>query len=325
MSAPLRALRLAAVFAAVLLAAACAGRGRAPAASPLVGRVWLVPEARFVGEDAFFDRLARARFVLLGETHDDPLHHVLQARTLGALVARGRHPAVAFEMISVDRAAALAAATAEPGASAEDVRRAVDWDASGWPDFALYAPIFDTALAAGLPLVAADLGAETRNALRRGGVAALEPAQRAALGLDEPLPASQREAMAAEIVEAHCGYDPGPFLPRMVDVQRARDAQLALALVRAGDRDGAVLIAGAGHVRRDRGVPSFLARELPGASVASVAFVEVEPSEVDAVAALRERWGEPVPFDAVWFTPPVAREDPCEKHRKALEALGQQK
>jgi uncharacterized iron-regulated protein len=52
--------------------------------------------------------------------------------------------------------------------------------------------------------------------------------------------------------------------------QRARDAHIAAAMRDAGG-DGAVLIAGAGHARRDMGVP----RLLPDADVISLAFIEV--------------------------------------------------
>src|SRR5512146_211964 len=71
---------------------------------PLVGRIWDVERARFVDASSAFDDLATARFVLLGERHDNPDHHALQARVVRELVARGRRPAVAFEMLGTDQA-----------------------------------------------------------------------------------------------------------------------------------------------------------------------------------------------------------------------------
>ena len=92
-------------------------------------------------------------------------------------------------------------------------------------------------------------------------------------------------------------------------VQRARDAQMALAMREAGG-DGAILIAGVGHVRRDVGVP----RDLPGGDVASVAFLEAR-KDMTAAPALA--------VDYLWFTPGVDDRDPCERFRPELERLRQ--
>jgi uncharacterized iron-regulated protein len=83
----------------------------------------------------------------------------------------------------------------------------------------------------------------------------------------------------------------------------------------AGQRDGAVLIAGAGHVRTDRGVPAYLATRVPDASVASVAFVEVASGAV-APADYAGRFGAArLPFDFVWFTARADDADPCARLR----------
>jgi uncharacterized iron-regulated protein len=98
----------------------------------------------------------------------------------------------------------------------------------------------------------------------------------------------------------------------MVLSQRARDAQLARALASAAGPDGAVLITGAEHARKDRAVPTFLAAAgIPPGQVVSVAFREVDP---DATAPAD--YG-PLPFDWVIFTPGAAREDPCAGMRAA--------
>jgi len=83
--------------------------------------------------------------------------------------------------------------------------------------------------------------------------------------------------------------------------------------------DSAVLIAGAGHVRKDRGVAALLARLRPRQKVVELAFAEVsddadQPYEyADAFAAPR------LPFDYVWFTPRENMQDPCERFKKQLE------
>ena len=279
-----------------------------------------------VSEDELARALAAARYVVLGEQHENADHHALEALVLRALVARGRTPAVAFEMLSRDVQPALDAVLAQPAPTAEDVRRATGWDASGWPPFALYAPVFEAALAAGLPLVAADLSAADRKLLASD--APVPAPLRARLGLDETLPADLTRGLERDLLDDHCGMLPASALPRLVRVQRGRDAELAQGLLSApgGDGaaldeapeagDGAVLVTGAEHARLDRGAPRALARLAPGASVASLAFLEVSPdvraplADVDARAA-----GAPV-FDFVWYTPRASDEDYCERMKK---------
>src|SRR5687768_5936130 len=49
---------------------------------PLVGKVWAARSARFVPMDTVIEALRRASFALLGEVHDNPDHHAIQAELL---------------------------------------------------------------------------------------------------------------------------------------------------------------------------------------------------------------------------------------------------
>ena len=318
-----RALRVVVLAVVVLPLAAAAPVDEAPPVPPwdsalgrthpLAGRIWPPATAAFVTPGALVTSLRDARFVLLGEKHDNADAHRLQAWVLGALVAAGRRPAVAFEMMSVDDDPAIAQAIAAHPRDPEAIARAVNWTRSGWPDFALYAAVVRVALDAGLPIVGANLSPRVLQTLRRGGLPAVDPALRVTLGVDRPLPTEAALALFTEIRRAHCDALPDESIERMVDVQRARDGQMAEALVRAGnDRggDGAVLIAGTGHVRNDRGVPWSLRRRVPGIRIASVAFLEVRDAETDPAAYGREGL-----HDALWFTARVDDRDPCEVFR----------
>jgi uncharacterized iron-regulated protein len=274
--------------------------------------------------------------VLLGESHENADHHRLQARVVAGLAARGAAPAVAFEMLRADQQEALDAAQGAEPPTAEGVRAATKWEEGGWPEFALYAPIFEAALAAGLPLVAADLAAADRN--RLASDAPLPPELAARLGLEEALPAGLLASLERDLATGHCNMLPASALPRLVRVQRGRDAALAQALVDApgaqGDADPApgeprtdplapagegtraVLIAGAEHARRDRGTPRALARLAPGAEIATVAFLEVEPGAESLGADFAMRYGGDAVFDYAWYTPKASDEDHCERMRK---------
>ncbi|MFQ5897334.1 MAG: ChaN family lipoprotein [Candidatus Methylomirabilia bacterium] len=288
---------------------------------PLTGRIWDVSAASFLDRPTLASRLARGRFVLLGEKHDNPDHHGLQAGLLRSLITVGRRPAVGFEMFSTDDAPAIARHLATAPTDAAGLAEAVHWDERGWPDWVLYQPIAEAALEAGLPIVATNLSPATARTLGREGVSALDRAVVVRLDLDRPLPPDIYAEMAAEIREAHCGYVSGAAIEAMVTVQRARDAQMAESLVASGSQDGAVLVAGAGHVRNDRGIPAHLAARAPGETVISLAFVEVGDGETEPPAYARRFGRDRLPFDYVWFTPRLDDLDPCEKFRKELERL----
>ena len=281
---------------------------------PLTGKIWDTRAGRFVSSDALVAALAGSRYVLLGERHDNPDHHRVQAALVRALLATGRRPAVAFEMFTPDDAPAMARHLAASPRDAAGLGEAVNWKRSGWPDWAHYQPIAQAALDAGVPVVAANLAPATARALARGNRAALPDTLAVRYDLERPLPGGAQAALTAEIDRAHCGFIPADRLGGMVLAQRARDAMLADSMVDAG-QDGAVLIAGAGHVRGDRGVPLYLRARAPDASIATVAPMEV-----------REGWTRPeqyggtydnerLPFDWVWFTPRMDEGDPCAKLR----------
>jgi uncharacterized iron-regulated protein len=288
---------------------------------PLVGRIWNVAAGELIDSAALVGHLGRGRFVLLGEKHDNPDHHRLQAWLLRALIAAGRRPAVGFEMFSVDDAPAIAQQVAAHPSDAVGLAEAVNWQRSGWPDWAMYRPIAEAALQAKLPIVATNLSPATVRSLGQSGTVALDATFADRLGLDRPLAADTQTAMAEEIREAHCGYAAEKQINAMMLVQRARNAQMAESLAVAGQQDGAVLIAGAGHVRRDYGIPAYLASKVPGASVISVAFLEVSQDVREPTAYATRFDRQTLPFDYVWFTPRVDDQDPCAAFEEQLKQL----
>lgn len=289
--------------------AASLGRGH-----PLVGRIVQVADEAGITPAQLADIAATREFVLLGEKHDNPDHHRLQAWMIDALVARGRRPAVAMEMLDADQVPALAEYLRQHPRDAGGFGAAVGWNARGWPDWPIYAPIVDVALWAGLPIVPADLTRAERRMAGRDGIAGLAEPIRARLQRAPGLDARQSASLAQELRDSHCGQLPDEAVPRMANVQWARDAHMAAAMLDSAS--GAVLIAGAGHVRRDRGVPWHLRHAAPARSSVAIAFIEVEESKQDISAyALAEK------FEYAWFTPRVDTEDPCTKFRDSLQRL----
>jgi uncharacterized iron-regulated protein len=288
---------------------------------PLTGRIWDVSAARFIDRETLVERLARADFVLLGERHDNADHHMLQAEVVRSLIAVGRRPAVGFEMLGLDDASAIAKYLAAAPSDAAGIGQAVNWNQRGWPDWAMYQPIAEAALRANLRIVPTNLPLATATKMTRNGLAALEPSMVRELGLDRPPPDAVFEKMAADIRDAHCGLAPEKILKPMVDVQRARDAQMAESLLAAADPDGAILIAGAGHVRNDYGIPVYLKAKAPAKRVISIAFIEVDKDKTEPQSYALAYPDGRFPFDYVWFTPRVDDVDPCEKFKSQFDRL----
>ncbi|WP_027288443.1 ChaN family lipoprotein [Rhodovibrio salinarum] len=292
---------------------------------PLVGQVYDAAGEQPVDPATVAEATAKARFVILGERHDNPDHHALQAWLVQAMTAQGRTPALAFEMIDQSQTPALEAYLNDHPDDATGLGPAVTWEERGWPAWSTYQPIAAAALQADLPILAANPTPEETRTVGRQGFAALDADRVAALGLDTPLPAAQRDRLLTELREGHCNLMPKEAMGPMANVQRLRDAVMADTLI-AGAREqdrGAVLIAGGGHARADRAVPWYLRQRLDNPDVVVVRFLEVRPEVTDPAAYLPDQPdAAPRAFDYVWFTPANERGDPCADLKKRMEGHG---
>ena len=237
------------------------------------------------------ERLPDADVVILGEVHDNPAHHENQARVLAAL----RPAAVVFEMLTPAQAGRV---TAENRRDRAALAAALGWADSGWPDFAMYHPLFTAA--PGARIFGGDLPRETVRRAMAEDPAAIFGAGAADYGLDRPLPAAEQAAREALQMAAHCDALPAEMLPGMVAAQRLRDAVLARAVVGAMEATGGpvAVITGNGHADPARGIPAALAAARPDLEVLTVVQLEAPPAET--------------PDTDFWVvTAPAERPDPC--------------
>jgi len=230
------------------------------------------------------------QIAVLGEVHDNALHHRNQAAAVAAL----KPAALVFEMLSPEQAAK---ATPELRADPVALGKAFGWDAAGWPDFAIYAPIFEAAPAAKIYGAALPRD-QVRRALTEP-LAQIFP-QAARFGLDQPYPAALQKDLEAETLADHCNALPGQMLAGMVAAQRLRDGAFAETTLRALAETGGpvALITGSGHARTDLAVPALIRKAEPEVRLLALGQIEA-PAEGAQ------------PFDVWIVTPPAAREDPC--------------
>ncbi|WP_103332562.1 ChaN family lipoprotein [Pseudotabrizicola formosa] len=237
------------------------------------------------------DDIPRADVLVLGEVHDNAEHHINQARAVFSLTPR----AVVWEQLSAEAAMRVPDDLGDAAA----VARALGWAESGWPDFALYYPIFVAARDA------RHYGAEVprdlaRRSVSEGALAVMPEGP----GLARALPDAEQAAREAEQMAAHCNAMPESVLPGMVQAQRLRDAYLAQEVLRALEEVGppVAVITGSGHARTDWGLPAVLADAAPGVSVLSVGQMEGAAPEN-------------APYDLWLVTEALEREDPCSAFR----------
>ncbi|KQT12430.1 ChaN family lipoprotein [Ramlibacter sp. Leaf400] len=219
------------------------------------------------------DELAGADIVLLGEQHDDAAHQRQHRDTVQSLAARGRLAAVALEMAEQGRSTAGLPRNADEG----DVRAALHWNEEAWP-WSAYGPAVMAAVAAGVPVLGANL---PRDRMRQAMADA---------SLDDTLDAAALAGQREAIRTGHCDLLPQQQLAPMARVQIARDRAMAQTLERAAVPGRAVLLlAGAGHVLPELGVP----RHLPPALVVRPVVLPASGSKgaaaPDYCAQLRER------------------------------------
>ncbi|MGE0627713.1 MAG: ChaN family lipoprotein [Hyphomicrobiaceae bacterium] len=270
------------------------------------------------GGPGFAPLLSKGGVLLLGEVHDNASHHLLRswiiARSLGGVK---RKPAVVFEHIRANQQQALDAlfpgrAGAQRMPTFDAVMQVLAWRDSGWPAAKLFEPLFDVALDAGLPMVAGDPPREQVRALARQGAGALSADERARLSLDAGLPAALRDALETELRGSHCGLLPAQAIGPMALAQRYRDAhQAAAALGAVAAHGSAVLLAGNGHVRKDRGTPWHIRQRSPATPVVSVMLIEVEDGKTNAMDYMPRDPDGRAAADMIIFTLRQPREDPC--------------
>jgi uncharacterized iron-regulated protein len=246
--------------------------------------------------DGLIREARQADIVILGEIHDNPDHHRVQAEVVEAIDP----PALVFEMVPQAREQDLNDLRSE-GAGREQLADELSWDQSGWPDFSNYFQILEAAPGA-LVLGGGQSPAQMRNALRKGAASAFGPSA-GTYGLDVPIDPDELASREEQMALSHCGALPDDALRAMLEVQRFRDASLADAAIRARERTGGtgpvVMIAGSGHADRRWGVPALVEVADPGLKVLAVGLQETgSPSEDSA-------------FDLVIRSAPPDREDPC--------------
>jgi uncharacterized iron-regulated protein len=235
--------------------------------------------------------LPASELVLLGEQHDAPEHQELVKLSIQSLASKQQLSALLLEM--VDDGLNTEGMAME--SSESEVRERLQWVDAGWP-WSRYGPIVMQAVRVGVPVIGANLP--------RSSMASVM----ADSSWDAKVPSTVLNAHKESMVQSHCGLLPESQVPAMARIQVARDdrmAQTAQQSMRKGKI--VLLLAGAEHVKKDRGIPLLL--DSTNANKVSVVWMQaVKTANEDSVLA-----------DVNWITPPIAPKDYCAELAKSMK------
>lgn len=244
--------------------------------------------------------LQTADIVLIGETHDHPQHHLIQAD----IIRRLKPKSVAFEMLNeaqqVHRLGLKDPSTWD---------KVLAWSKRGWPDFEMYRPVFEATVEVGAHIIAAHPNPETLRPLKLGGE--LPSLLRTTLKLDQPLPAKQQASLVKEIQRAHCGHASPVLVKAMVSAQRLKDTWMAQSIL--DSPKPIILIVGRGHINMDRGIPWAMKQLQPNHDF-NLKVLSLAPEPVGHSTQRNH--------DVIEVQVKAHRnDDPCERFREQLKRL----
>jgi len=286
-------------------------------AHPLIGKIWSPREKIFITEEQLMKAVLEGDYVLLGETHDNAKHHEDHGNMITRIAAKSQNAAIAFEMLNEDQARVVNNVEFE---NTDELLGILEEAKTGWEYKKYYFPVFDSVYKARLSMHPAEISRDVLMKIVTKGIDEAPEDVRAVLA-STTLNDKDRESLSREIEQTHCGMINEEMTRSMMLGQQVRDAAIADALykMKTVQVDRAILVAGSGHIRTDRGAPLYLRKLDEKSKVISVAWLEID-TETDDPQAYSIRWGSTeLPFDYVVFTAQVDRPDPCEEMKKFMQ------
>ncbi|VEI48256.1 putative iron-regulated lipoprotein [Actinobacillus equuli] len=163
-------------------------------------------------------KLPAYSYVLIGEEHNQPVHHQIETYLVQKLAQKRPLAAVILEMLSVDQQAKINQLQQQTTLLAEEVPAQIGWKHWDWHQ---YQDLIISRLSSTIPLIAANLTETEVKTLYAGA---------------QPLRGSisvtpQVRMQLAQLIQAHHSLPPN-ILEKAVTVQQFRDRRMAEMLVK---------------------------------------------------------------------------------------------
>lgn len=271
-------------------------------ATPAAVVVVASPTGAIIDWDKFAGGLMASRVIAVGEKHDEPSHHAVQAKVVAAVAERDPSVVVGLEMVSQDQQSFL-----------DDFRsgKMSEADFSSWWkktwgfDYGMYKPIFDAARAKNLQIVGLNAPIGLVKIVAKQGLAGLSAEQRASLpsSIEESSDTRYRD-FVKDSLSGH-GLPP-EAMAHMIQAQAVWNETMGAKTAELAAKSRVVVIAGQGHMLWRAGIPESAARR--GAGPAAVVLPYPLDGEVipipDQLKRLRDpAVGELVMADAFILIP----------------------
>ena len=267
--------------------------------------IWDVKAQSFIEFSELVNKIKGYDHILIGEVHDNPIHHERQAKIINSLGAQIK--SVIFEQLVDSQDAVLNKYNKSAKKDYSKLEQELKWQATGWPAWKIYEPVFDASYSSGATVIHGLFSKNKLMDIYRQGLK--DSFNKNEILYDEAMtyPNDKKSTQLDVIFESHCKLMPRESLTRMLDIQIARDAYMAKRLLT--NKKPSVLISGNGHVRKDVGVPHFL-RDTKVVSIIQEEYEESAPSSPGKESRLTA--------DFVWYSKPHPREDQCLKLKKFI-------
>jgi uncharacterized iron-regulated protein len=271
------------------------------AAAPAVyvpQRVYDTSGQRFSDFETMLADLAKADVVFVGEQHDDPATHRLEAAILDGLRRRGVPVVLSLEMFERDVQPAVSAYLA--GKTTEEEFLKIS---RPWPRYATdYRALVEMAKAERWPVIASNVPRRYASDVAKTGRAALDAlpaADRALAAQDLVCPKDAYFERFADNMARHpmpgseklSAEDKRAQTDRYYDAQCLKDETMAEAIARGIPESGrgtVVHVNGAFHSDFGYGTAERLRRRLDGRRIAVVSILPIAAREIDTVSPSAE-------------------------------------
>ena len=283
----------------------------------LIGKIWSTKDKKYIDLEQMLSSVYQSDYVLLGETHDNTKHHEDHGQMISKIADKSQHAAIAFEMLNKDQANVV---NNVEFSTTDELLDTLEQAKTGWEYKKYYKPVFDSVFRKKLPMHAAEIDRTTLMNIVTKGISHA-PKEVQDVLQQTKLSEEATESLKKEIEMTHCGMINDGMTRSMLLGQKVRDAAIGTALynMKKDSVDRAILVAGSGHIRNDRGAPMYLKTRDKNARITSIAWLEIDPETTDP-QTYSKRWGtDQLPFDFVVFTATVDRPDPCEEMKKFMQ------
>jgi uncharacterized iron-regulated protein len=268
-----------------------------------IGQIINMETGRTVSFDELIDQLKTKDLVFIGETHDNPEHHLIQVQLLQALMARHYLPlTVAMEFFQTSQQEVLDQYM-QGAITEETFLKDVGWR-KGWGFFYhFYRPLIVMAKERGSKILAINAPRDITRKVARSGLSGLEPKERDKLASDIDLNNESHRDYLREVYKKHPHLNMKNF-DFFYQAQCVWEDTMAenIGKFLIKDKRKMVVFTGNGHIIKKFGIPDRILKHARVDLATVVLFPFTGQSKIEKETA-----------DYIWITGSCSRQKFLEK------------